>query len=183
MANPTRVPMDDKRELDRSRLSSRQVAGDADAPLERVGEDLRKARQRRGEDLADISRVLKIRPHYLIAVEENHFDALPGRVYAIGFVRSYAAYLGLDAGDFVDRLKAEMDGHDDAKEPEAEGLLPPPERKLPQGGRVITGLVLAGLIYSGYYFFASAGPTSQPRVAPVPERLRGVGRACAGTDC
>jgi len=158
-------------EADRRSESSAEDVRTADAPLERVGEDLRKARQRRGEDLADISRVLKIRPHYLIAVEENRFEALPGRVYAIGFVRSYAAYLGLDAGDFVDRLKAEMDGHDDGKEPEADGPLPLPERKLPQGGRVITGLVLAGLIYSGYYLFASAGPTLQPRVAPVPERL------------
>src|SRR5687767_11964024 len=133
MVNPTRVPLDDRCELDRGHLHVRKVSGDADAPVDRVGEDLRRARQCIGEDLADISRVLKIRPYYLIAVEESRFEALPGRVYAIGFVRSYAAYLGLDAGNFVNRLKSEMDGDAGGKEPEADGLLPVPERKSPQG--------------------------------------------------
>ena len=91
---------------------------------------------------------------FLAAIEESHFEALPGRVYAIGYVRSYAAYLGLDAEKLVDRLKAEIAAREPAKDDPAIDLLPQPERKLPQGGRVIAGLVLAALIYSGYYFFA-----------------------------
>ncbi len=54
------------------------------------------SRQRLGDDLATVSRVLKIRKDHLEALEEDHFEQLPGRAYAIGFIRSYSDYLGLD---------------------------------------------------------------------------------------
>ena len=68
----------------------RRPAGDG-------GQDLRAARLRRGDDLATVSRALKIRKDHLEAVEEDRLGGLPGKTYAIGFVRSYAGYLGLDA--------------------------------------------------------------------------------------
>jgi len=75
---------------------------------ESIGEYLRTNRERRGKTLADISRALKIVPHHLIAIENNAFEELPGRAYAIGFVRSYAACLGLNATTLIARLRAEM---------------------------------------------------------------------------
>src|SRR5215471_12998519 len=90
----------------------RKTAGSAGVRLEHIGQELFRARQRAGQELNDVWRVLKIRPDYLSAIEEGRFDALPGRLYAIGYVRSYAAYLGLDAETLVDRLKAEMAGRD-----------------------------------------------------------------------
>jgi len=62
----------------------------------------------------------------------ERFEALPGRVYTIGFVRSYAAYLGLNAEELLDRLKTEMAGPD-ASEPVI-GLVPPLESNLARGG-------------------------------------------------
>ncbi|MEI9886891.1 MAG: putative PEP-binding protein [Rhizomicrobium sp.] len=50
-------------------------------------------------------RRLKIRKDHLEAIEEDRLDALPGRTYAVGFVRSYADYLGLDVGQCVERFK------------------------------------------------------------------------------
>src|SRR5215472_4863869 len=83
-------------------------SADVDSPLEGIGQELCKARQRNGKVLKDVCRELKILPRYLLAIEKSQFEALPGRVYAIGYVRSYAAYLGLDAETFVARLKGEM---------------------------------------------------------------------------
>ena len=79
-----------------------------DAPDESVGEYLRNNRLRMGKTLTDISRASKIVRHHLTAIENNAFEELPGRAYAIGFVRSYAACLGLDACPLVARLKAEL---------------------------------------------------------------------------
>src|SRR2546423_5433601 len=75
---------------------------------ETIGEILSGERQRAGRTLMDISLELKIAPHHLIAIENGAFESLPGRAYAIGFVRSYAAYLGLDTEILVARLRASM---------------------------------------------------------------------------
>src|SRR5690348_13201336 len=89
-----------------------QMPAGADLAGETVGECLSRERQRNGRTLIDISLELKIAPHHLIAIENDSFGSLPGRAYAIGFVRSYAAYLGLDSETLIARLKAEMAGRD-----------------------------------------------------------------------
>jgi len=170
MAKVTRLTLDNNGELDRRRLNFREISGDADAPLESVGQDLRKARERKGEELDHISRLLKIRRDYLALLEEGAADSLPGRAYAIGFVRSYATYLGLDGKEFVERLKAEIAGRGDHKEP-AVSAPPPAERMWLQGQWVIGGLFLLALLYAGYYLFVSATQLSEQPVIPVPARL------------
>jgi cytoskeleton protein RodZ len=167
MAQVTRLTLDNTGDLDRRRMQYREIADDADAPLASVGEDLRKARERRGEDLDHIARVLKIRQDYLAAVEEGTMEALPGKTYAMGFVRSYAAYLGLDGNQYVGRLKAEIAGRDDTEPPPT--VTSPAERRWPQGGWIAGGLLFVALIYAGYLML-SAPETEQP-VIPVPDRL------------
>src|SRR5215467_13242765 len=73
-----------------------------------VGQDLRKARRHRDKSLVEVSSALKISPDYLTALEMGRFEDLPARVYAVGYVRSYAAYLGLDPASLVARFKSEM---------------------------------------------------------------------------
>src|ERR1700684_1561414 len=107
MAGVLRLTLDDRGELDRPILRQRRTSADPDVSRESVGQDLCNARQRSGKVLMDVWRELKIPPHHLIAIEKSCYEALPGRVYAIGFVRSYATYLGLDAETLVARLKAE----------------------------------------------------------------------------
>lgn len=170
MAKITRLTLDNNGELDRRRLNFREISGDADAPLESVGQDLRRARERKGEELDHISRLLKIRRDYLALLEEGAADSLPGRAYAIGFVRSYASYLGLNGEEFVERLKAEIAGRGDAKEPQVSAPLPS-ERLWLQGQWVVGGLVVAVVLYAIYYLFVSATQLSEQPVIPVPERL------------
>src|SRR5690348_2186886 len=97
MADVIRLTPDSGDELDRPIPRPRETPANLNLPLQTIGHDLCMARQRSGKTLMDIWRDLKIPPHHLIAIEKNQFEALPGRVYAIGFVRSYAAFLGLDA--------------------------------------------------------------------------------------
>lgn len=156
--------------LERRRLHLREISDDADAPLETVGQDLRKARQRKGEDLARISSVLKIRKDYLDCLEESNFDGLPGRAYTIGFVRTYANYLGLDGRECVERLKVEIAGRSDGKEGAVQ-VSSPRERRLPPGGAVFAILLLIAVVYGAYYLFVSMDRMATPTVAPVPARL------------
>ena len=170
MAKVTRLTLDSSGGLERRRLHLREISGDADAPLETVGQDLRTARQKRGEDLARISQVLKIRKDHLHAVEESNFDALPGRAYAIGFVRAYADYLDLDGALFVERLKTEIAGRSDGREGVVQ-VSSPRERKLPPGSLVLAILLILAVIYGAYYLFVAVNRMTAQPVTPVPARL------------
>jgi cytoskeleton protein RodZ len=170
MTKVTHLTLDDSGGLKRRRIHLREISGEADAPLETVGQDLRAARLRRGDDLATVSKVLKIRKDHLEALEEDRFKALPGRTYAVGFVRSYADYLGLDPVQCVERFKAEIAGRDDVPPPMAFGG-EDEERKLPQGWVIIAVFVVALIAYGLYHLAVSADNLLRQPVEPVPTRM------------
>src|ERR1700743_3569423 len=102
MSELTQMSMDEEGGPGRGRIHLREITGDGELPLETVGQDLRAARLRRGDDLATVSKALKIRKDHLEALEEDRLDSLPGKTYAVGFVRTYAEYLGLDQAACVE---------------------------------------------------------------------------------
>ncbi len=61
-----------------------------------VSDTLRLARLEHGQDLRTVAQVLRIRHTYLEAIEKGDFEHLPGTAYAIGFLRTYAEFLGLE---------------------------------------------------------------------------------------
>src|SRR2546425_10828684 len=66
-----------------------------------LGETLRRARLSKNVTFEDAERVTRIRREYLEALEREDFTKLPAPVYARGFLRSYAGYLGLDPGELL----------------------------------------------------------------------------------
>lgn len=101
---------------------------------ETVGALLRKTRLAKKQDLRDIASYLCIRYQFLEALEENRYKELPGEAYANGFIRSYAAYLGLDPADIISRYKQEFFAQvQDEKrtlnmsEEETENMIPAPK--------------------------------------------------------
>ncbi len=70
-----------------------------------VGADLRAARERLGWELEPIAVHLRIRLAFLAAIEDGRAADLPGNAYAIGFLRSYAAALGLDPDEITRRFR------------------------------------------------------------------------------
>ncbi|MFZ0815343.1 MAG: helix-turn-helix transcriptional regulator, partial [Candidatus Sulfotelmatobacter sp.] len=65
------------------------------------GEKLRKQREQRGIALDAISNTTKISTRMLRAIEEEHFDQLPGGVFNKGFVRAYARQVGLNEEEAI----------------------------------------------------------------------------------
>ena len=66
-----------------------------------LGERLRREREMRGVSLDDIAEATKIGTRLLRALEEEHFELLPGGIFNKGFVRAYAKYLGLNEDEAV----------------------------------------------------------------------------------
>lgn len=63
--------------------------------LRELGELLRRSREEQNITVAQAVEATKVRARYLLAIEAGDLTILPGKVYARGFVRAYADYLGL----------------------------------------------------------------------------------------
>ena len=70
-------------------------------PRSPLGETLRTARIEKNITFEDAERVTRIPRKYLEALELENFGILPAPVYARGFLRSYASYLGLEPKDLL----------------------------------------------------------------------------------
>ena len=89
----------------------------------RVGTMLRETRLKKGETLEEIAQKLRIREAYLSSIENSNYSEVPEAPYGLGFVRSYAAYLGLNAVRMSQLYKEETD----SKNPDSELYVPEPE--------------------------------------------------------
>jgi cytoskeleton protein RodZ len=69
-----------------------------------LGSELRGAREEKGISLAEAEAATRIKGSYLKALEVNDWAALPTKVQARGFLRNYAAFLGLNPDDAVSRF-------------------------------------------------------------------------------
>jgi len=145
-------------------VGPQQPGGDS---LAAIGAELRAARTARGEDLNDIAAYLRIRPSYLEALEAGEAARLPGRAYAIGFLRAYAQGLELDGSALAARLKAVMEP---APAPELAPREPIVEHRRPTAALLAASLLLVVGIYGGYQLLSGGrSPHELPEeVAEVP---------------
>ena len=126
-------------------------------PRETVADLLRRARQDFGQNLRTVADVLRIRPAYLEALESGEFSQLPGTAYAIGFLRTYADYLGLDAENMVERFKAETR----AAAHRTELIFPEPaaEGRIPGGAIILVSMALLAVAYGSWFYLSQQGRT------------------------
>ena len=137
---------------------------------ESVGDVLRRAREGFREDLNLVAQTLKIRYVYLKAIEDHRYEDLPGPTYAVGFVRTYAEYLGLDAFDLVRRFKEEIEGVD--RRQALHFPTPAPESRVPGGAVLLLTVLLIGAAYGGWLYLSGEESQVAEQVPPIPEGLQ-----------
>lgn len=76
-------------------------------PQKSLGDILRAARQKKEINLDQAEEETKVRVKYLRALEEGRYEALPGNVYALGFLNQYLDFLELDKAELTRRFKTE----------------------------------------------------------------------------
>jgi len=105
-----------------------------------VGGLLLAARLNRGQSIESIANDICVRSCYLAAIESNDYKELPEKTFAVGFVRAYAAALGLNDAKIVEQFKEEYG------EPVCEPALSPDINLAPSRRRMPTWLSpLAGV--------------------------------------
>ena len=159
----------------------------------KIGPVLEKARLDKGLTLDEAEQATKIRKRYLAGLEREDYGVLPDAVYAHGFLKTYANFLGLDGDSLSQHLK-------DRRKPRRErslsynlprssgferplispgGLTGTEERKIPVGtilGVVVAILALVVVIGALYYVGRGAQISGLERNSPEAERApRGSG--------
>jgi len=136
----------------------------------RVGALLRTAREATGRNLQSVSQQLRIRSVYLRAIEEGDFGALPGTTYAVGFVRTYADFLGLDGPDIVRRFREEVE--ELGRRTHLVFPAAPAEGKIPGGAIVLIAILIAGIVYGTWFYMSDRERSLAGLIPEVPAELK-----------
>ena len=144
-----------------------------------VGSTLREGRERMGKDIAQVASTLRIRHPYLAALEDGRFKDLPGGTYAIGFLRTYAEFLGLDGEEMVRRFRQEAA---DSLSVHAELQFPSPvsEGRMPSAPVLMIGLSIAVVAYGLWLGVVYTRDNMADLIPAVPEHLASLLRHPAG---
>lgn len=70
-----------------------------------LGAKIQRARRKTGLELVSIAGEICVSKSYLTAIEEGRFEALPAFPFAMGFVRSFAQQIGLNANEIASEFK------------------------------------------------------------------------------
>jgi cytoskeleton protein RodZ len=81
--------------------------------VETLGDYLKSKREALNVSLQEIAQVTRIRRSILEAIESNRYDLLPPKVFAQGFIKSYASYLGLDENEVIKRYSELVEAPDE----------------------------------------------------------------------
>ena len=113
-----------------------------------LGSGLREARERQGLTLEQAAAATRIQVRHLEALEEERFERLPEAIYVRGFLREYAAFLGLEPQRFLDEYAAHAAAAEPPSPPApARRPLRVPSLRLTGGAAaVIVGAVVVALL-------------------------------------
>lgn len=74
-----------------------------------IGQLLRENREEKGLTIPQVAIETRIRQLYIKAIEEGDVESLPGEIYKIGFIKTYATFLNLDAMEILRRIGVQQD--------------------------------------------------------------------------
>lgn len=122
--------------------------------MKTVGSILKKARQSQGLDYKKIGVDTKIPPKFLKALEESDWSKFSSPIYAKGFLKNYAGYLGLKINDVLAFWRREY--HDSGIKQSLKNNVKPlntPRFVVTPGVAVSAISTLSILLFFGYLFY------------------------------
>jgi cytoskeletal protein RodZ len=146
-----------------------------------IGTVLREAREALDLTPQEVSEATHLRVGYIRAIEQLNSEALPTLGYALGYVRTYAKFLGLDADNVVKRYKADIEAPEDIRVRSGPRFVPTHSIKLPRAFVPALGVVGFAVMLGVWYGSANSIQAASPTAfnAPVVESLTDSGAAKA----
>lgn len=129
-----------------------------------VGQTLADARKEKNLTIWQVAAQIHIRQQYLADLEEGRLHDLPGRVYILGFIRTYARLLNLDGEELIRRVSTlpNLPDYERSQVP-----IPMHTEEEPNFLVLITSGFFILLIAIGGYFFLKPVENSVPVETPL----------------
>ncbi len=136
---------------------------DLDISIEDIGTILKSNRLKQKKNLEDISSELCIRKIYLVALEEGDYETLPPVPYGVGYVRTYARYLGLNPERAVKLYKDASVAEDEIDEDKKETS----DKNKSSSWHIVAGILALGAVYGGWSWYTMS---TTPKTVNIPEQ-------------
>jgi transcriptional regulator with XRE-family HTH domain len=129
---------------------------------------LRRQRELREIDLREIAEKTKISLRYLKAMEQDRFEVLPAPVFARGFLREYAKYVGLNADEVVNYYLSTQAGEGIEELAREEVVESSSSRGPVTRGAFLVILLIVAVAVLAYFLFWRQSQEDARRAAPPP---------------
>jgi cytoskeleton protein RodZ len=136
-----------------------------------VGDRLRIAREGKGLTLQELALQTRIPIRHLEHIEKGEWASLPAATYSVGFARSYAQAVGLDATDIGGEVRQQLGLSRSASGPVTAQYEPAdPARVPPRSIALIAGAIVLILLVAYLVWRSSAidDPTPEPQLVETP---------------
>ena len=131
--------------------------------MESLGKKLKTAREEQGFELDYICDEINISTRYLLALEKEDFSVFPGEPYAIGFLKNYGEFLGLDVKELINLYRSIVLREQPVP---VEQLLKRPSRA-PKILGIFAAIIACLAISAGAVFFIQRIPDRDTAQAPI----------------
>ncbi|MDX1562492.1 MAG: DUF4115 domain-containing protein [Gammaproteobacteria bacterium] len=123
----------------------------SEAPGDELGARLRSAREAQDLSIEDVASELRISIEALTSIEASQFAALGAPVFAKGYLKQYAARLGLNPAEIVDAYQAKVGSEPDIDIKPSRTITLRDERQITIW--ITAGVILAGLAAALIYWW------------------------------
>jgi cytoskeletal protein RodZ len=148
-------------------------------PAWRAGRKLAEARRQRGWTLEEVAERIRVRREFLEALEDMNVKLLPGKAYALAFLRSYARELGIEEKAIVDQFQDECALTREDAQKQIRSPASKPRRERPWV--LAAALVAVAAAFVGWQAFDRNGLNEpEPAVAAAPAPAVASTQAAAG---
>ena len=128
------------------------------------GELLSRQREQLGVPLADAARALNLRPAVVAGLEQDNYQEIPVAAYRRGYLRAYAKYLDMDDRLVLEAYQAHNGTTDTERKVTMVSTVKPPSRVGDWLFKLVTLLVIVGLIAVTVMWWQSRGGNEPPNV-------------------
>jgi cytoskeletal protein RodZ len=115
------------------------------------GERLKRERELREVSMDELSKATRISNRFLLALENEDWEKLPGGVFGHGFLRAVARYLGLDENALLGEYDLARAGDLLPSPAKPEERIPSPPKWVPFAALAVALLFAVGLFFAARY--------------------------------
>jgi cytoskeleton protein RodZ len=147
-------------------MSDTQTPDPADSAISASpGEQLRRERESQGLSIGEVAGALNLRPAVIRGLEEDDYEEVPIPTYRRGYLRAYAHLLGIEDRPVLDAYRSRFGSEESERKVTPVQVTRPPSRIGAWLFRLVTLLVIAGLIGLTLMWWQSRGGNEPPGIS------------------